>query len=64
MSGTVPVNSSLMSACGITFDKKLSPSQETNVIVILDCWIDRQTNGQTDQTTDRHSELKKRLPVA
>ena len=35
LGGTAPAKSSLMSVCGITFDKKYNPSQETYIIAIL-----------------------------
>ena len=43
LSGTVPADTSLISVCGITFDKKCSPSQETNVIAIYNFLTDQQT---------------------
>ena len=43
LSGTVPANTSLLNACANTFDKKYSPSQETNVIAIYNFWTDQQT---------------------
>ena len=43
LSGTVPGDTSLISVCGIIFDKKCSPSQETNIIAIYNFLTDQPT---------------------
>ena len=41
LSGTIPADTSLISFCGIAFDKKCSPSQGTNVIAIYNFLTDQ-----------------------
>ena len=51
LAGKFLVNSILMSACGIPFDKKPRSSQETNILVCLEFVRQIYYRQQTDRQT-------------